>query len=173
MRRAGGAIGLRPYLPQDASLLAAIFVASVEEIAGEDYGADQVAAWTARADDAQAFGARLGGMLTLVATLDGAPVGFAALKGADQIDMLYVHPAASRQGAASALVDALEKLAQARGARHLLVDASDTAEPFFAQRGFAPQQRNTIEIDGVWLANTTMRKTLPANDSAPPTRRLQ
>lgn len=166
-------VGLRPYLPQDAALLAAIFVASVEEIAGEDYDVEQVAAWSAQADDATAFAARLAGQLTLVATLDGEPVGFACLKGADHIDMLYVHPAACRQGVASALTDALEKLAQARGARHLMVDASDTAEPFFARRGYAAQQRNTIEIDGVWLANTTMRKALPANDSAPPARRLQ
>jgi putative acetyltransferase len=36
------------------------------------------------------------------------------------------------------------------------VDASDTAEPFFAARGDRPQHRNTNEVAGVWLANTTM-----------------
>jgi putative acetyltransferase len=173
MSRARSPIGLRPFLPQDGAALAAIFVASVEEIAGEDYGAEQIAVWTARADDAQAFAARLAGQLTLVATLEGEPVGFVSLAGPERIDMLYVHPLASRQGAGTALVDALEKLAQARGARHLVVDSSDTAEPFFARRGYSAQQRNTIEIDGVWLGNTTMRKALPANDSAPPPRRMQ
>ena len=128
-------IGLRPYLPQDASTLVAIFIASVEELAAEDYSVDQIAAWTAPADDAAQFGARLAGQLTLVATFNGEPVGFASCKGVDQIDMLYVQPLVARQGVASALCDALEKLALARGAKHLSVDASDCAEPFFLQRG--------------------------------------
>ena len=42
------------------------------------------------------------------------------------------------------LYDAIEKLAAARGAAHLSVDASDTAREFFVHRGFAPQQRNTV-----------------------------
>ena len=41
--------------------------------------------------------------------------------------MLYVHPAASGQGAAKMLVDALEKLAAGRGTKELSVDASDSA----------------------------------------------
>lgn len=157
-------IGLRPYLPSDAATLAAIFVASIEHVASEDYDVDQVAAWSSKADDEAAFGARLAGQLTLVATIDGETAGFASLKGADHIDMLFVHPDALGQGVATTLIDALEKLGGARGASHMKVDASDTAEPFFAARGYAPQQRNTIEIDGVWLANTTMMKPLAAND---------
>ena len=48
--------------------------------------------------------------------MDGSPVGFASLEGADDIDMLYVHPAAAGQGVGTMLIDALEKLAAARGA---------------------------------------------------------
>lgn len=158
-------IGLRPYLPADAASLAAIFVASIEQVASEDYDVDQVAAWSSKADDEEAFGARLAGQLTLVATIDGETAGFASLKGADHIDMLFVHPDALGQGVATTLVDALEKLAGARGAKQITVDASDTAEPFFAGRGYRAQQRNSIEIEGVWLANTTMSKPLAANDA--------
>ena len=61
------------------------------------------------------------------------------------------------------LCDALEKLAGARGATKLTVDASDTAEPLFLKRGYVAQQRNSISIDGEWLANTTMQKNLAAN----------
>ena len=46
------------------------------------------------------FGARLGAALTLVALIDGAPVGFASLKRDDAIDLLYVDPRFA--GAASA-----------------------------------------------------------------------
>ncbi|MFN3892734.1 MAG: GNAT family N-acetyltransferase [Beijerinckiaceae bacterium] len=160
-------VGLRPYLPSDAAALAAIFVASIEQVASEDYDVDQVAAWSSKADDENAFGARLAGELTLVATMEGETVGFASLKGTDLIDMLFVHPDALGQGVATTLVDALEKLATARGAKQMKVDASDTAEPFFAARGYRAQQRNSIEIEGVWLANTTMTKPLAANDAGP------
>ena len=106
------------------------------------------------------FGKRLASELTLVATLEGSPVGFASLKGADHIDMLYVHPGAVGQGVASLLCDALEKLAGGRCAKNLTVDASDNAVEFFAKRGYEPKQRNTVSVSGEWLANTTMQKTL-------------
>ena len=50
--------------------------------------------------------------------------------------MLYVHPAVAGQGVGAMLVDALEKLAAARGAAKLTVDASDTALAFFQKRGY-------------------------------------
>jgi len=80
--------------------------------------------------------------------------------------MLYVHPSATGQGVASMLCDALEKLAGGRGAKRLTVDASDNAQPFFAKRGYVATQRNTVTINGEWLANTTMQKMLGAD--APP-----
>jgi putative acetyltransferase len=80
--------------------------------------------------------------------------------------MLYVHPAAAGQGVASMLCDALEKLAGARGAKSLTVDASDNAEGFFAKRGYVGKQRNTVTVNGEWLANTTMQKDL-AEAAAP------
>jgi putative acetyltransferase len=58
------------------------------------------------------------------------------------------------------LCDALEKLAGARGAKNLMVDASDNATEFFLKRGYVAMQRNTVTINGEWLANTTMQKTL-------------
>ena len=160
-------IGLRPYLPADAGDLAALFVASIEQVASEDYDVDQVAAWTSKAEDEAAFAARLGGQLTLVANIEGETAGFASLRGPDHIDMLYVHPDALGQGVATTLLNALEKLAAARGAKMMTVEASDTAEPFFTARGYRAQQRNSIEVEGVWLANTTMTKPLAANDSGP------
>src|SRR6478609_4425295 len=101
---------LRPFLSQDVPVLAAIFVASIEELTGDDYSEAQQVAWASAADDEDKFGARLTSELTLVATLRGSPVGFASLKGADHIDMLYVHPNAAGQGVAAMLCDALEKL---------------------------------------------------------------
>lgn len=153
--------GLRPFLPDDVPMLAAIFAASIQELTGDDYSEAQQEAWMA-AVETEEFGKRLAADLTLIATLDGSPVGFASLRGTDHIRMLYVHPAVSRQGIGTMLVDALEKLAGGRGAAALTVDASDTAQGFFAKRGYVAQQRNSITINDEWLANTTMKKTLGA-----------
>jgi putative acetyltransferase len=162
-------IALRPMLPDDIPLLIEIFRASVEELAVEDYSDPQIEAWIAAADDDTAFGKRLSDQLTLLATLDGAPVGFASLKGADVIDMLYVHPAAVRQGAATMLVEALEMLAGARGASKLTVEASDTAHEFFVRRGYTAKSRNTVLRGDEWLANTTMEKSFGGDAAAPGT----
>lgn len=153
--------GLRPFLPDDVPMLAAIFAASIQELTGDDYSEAQQEAWMAAADTEE-FGKRLAADLTLIATLDGSPVGFASLRGTDHIRMLYVHPAVGRRGIATMLVDALEKLASGRGAAALTVDASDTAQNFFAKRGYTAQQRNSVTINDEWLANTTMKKTLGA-----------
>jgi putative acetyltransferase len=151
---------LRPFLAEDTAVLAAIFAAAIEELTGEDYSEAQQQAWASAADDEEQFGKRLASELTLVATLQNSPVGFAALRGADHIDMLYVHPSAAGQGVASMLCEALEKLAGGRGAKSLTVDASDNAEGFFAKRGYVGKQRNTVTVNGEWLANTTMQKAL-------------
>ena len=103
-------LAMRPMLPTEAPLVAKIFRASIEEL---------TATTTARpagrlgsdADDEEAFATRLGKQLTLLGTIEGSPVGFASLKGTSDLDMLYVHPAATGQGIGTMLVDALEKLA--------------------------------------------------------------
>ena len=157
---------LRPFLPADTPVLAAIFAAAVEELTGDDYSEAQQEAWAAIAEDEDAFGKKLASELTLIATLQSAPVGFASLKGKDHIDMLYVHPGAAGQGVASMLLDALEKLAGSRGAENLTVDASDNAQTFFAKRGYVAKQRNSVTVNGEWLANTTMQKTLESGGQA-------
>jgi putative acetyltransferase len=161
---------LRPFLPADLPRLAAIFRASIEELTAEDYNESQQAAWAALADE-DAFGKKLADDLTLVALLEGEVAGFASLRGQDHIDMLYVDPQTAGQGVASTLCEALEKLAGARGATKLSVNASDTARGFFEKRGYQPLHRQTVDCFGEWLGNTAMEKRLAANDTghAPPT----
>jgi len=158
---------LRPFLPGDLPRLVDIYQASVMELAEEDYSEAQREAWAALADD-ENFGKRLAEGLTLLATLGGSPVGFACLKSNEHVDFLYVHPAVAGQGVAAMLYDAVEKLAQARGATRLTVDASDTARPFFERRGFTSQRRNTIPLGDEWVANTTMEKHLAPSEARTP-----
>lgn len=154
------AFALRPYLPADAGIAADIFRASIEELTGDDYSQEQQQAWASAADDLTTFAAKLKSQLTLVATMNGSPVGFIALEGTDKIDMLYVHPAVTGQGVGNQLIGAIEKLAAARGAAKLTVQASDSASSFFQHHGFVAQTRNSVLRGDEWLANTTMEKKL-------------
>ena len=158
---------LRPYLASDAPMLAQIFVAAIQELTGDDYSEAQQQAWATAAEDEDAFGKKLAGELTLIATMQNSPIGFASLKGADHIDMLYVHPSMAGQGVGAMLINALEKLAGGRGAKALSVDASDNAIDFFKKHGYVARQRNSVPRQGEWLANTTMQKQLVPASGAP------
>ena len=157
---------LRPFLVEDTPLLTEIFRASIEELAADDYNEAQQEAWASAADDEEAFAKRLSDQLTLIATMNGSPIAFASLANNETIDLIYVHPGLAGQGAGTMLVDALEKLAAARGAKRLTADVSDTAQDFFKKRGFTAQQRNTVLRGGEWLANTTMDKALAGKGAA-------
>jgi putative acetyltransferase len=159
-------LALRPFLPADTPLLAEIFRAAIAQLTVDDYSEAQQEAWASAAKDEDAFGKDLAFQLTLIATLDGSPVGFASLEGKDKIGMLYVHPAVTGKGVGAMLVDALEKLAGGRGVARLSVDASDSARGFFEKRGYVAQQRNTVSLGGEWLANTTLHKQLAAKEAS-------
>ncbi len=164
------AVSLRPFLPADVNQCAEIFRAAIQVSASDDYSDDQLDAWAASANDAEAFGAKLGSALTLVALIDGERVGFASLRNKNELDMLYVDPRFGRRGVGSALIDALTRLAAARGAELVTSEASDTARPLFERHGFAAQRRNLVQIDDQWLANTTMTKRLASPRGEEPTR---
>jgi putative acetyltransferase len=167
MARAHPTFALRPYLPQDAPMLAEIFRASVEELTEDDYNPAQQEAWASSAEDLEEFASRLGKHLTLIATVEGSPIGFISLDSPTEIGLFYVHPAVAGRGVGRMLYDAVEKLSMARGTPHLSVDASDTARDFFTHRGFSPEQRNTVSVGNEWLSNTTMKKRLAGSERNP------
>ena len=156
---------LRPYLPKDVPFLLRMTRGSIAQLAQDEYSPGQIEAWVESFSDEAAFAARLAAGLTLVATIDGFPAGYAMLKGKDEIDLLYVAPGLVRRGVASALVEAIEKLASARGIAKLTVKASDVARPFFSARGYEAQSRNTVPLGEEWLGYTLMSKSLGAGAS--------
>lgn len=151
---------LRPFLPSDVGPLQDLFAQSIEHLTAEDYDEGQRLAWAGRAADKAAFGQRLASATTLVVMVNGKHAGFASLRDNNVLDLLYVHPHFAGQGIGRTLADALERLALGRGAKEITTEASDTAEAFFAARGYVPMQRNLNPIDDQWLSNTTMKKQL-------------
>src|SRR5215471_8736104 len=99
-------LSLRPFLAADTGLVAEIFRASVDELTAEDYSDAQREAWIAVADEEEEFAERVTGQLTLLGMMEGSPVGFASLKGGEEVEMRYVHPAAAGHGVGSLLSEA-------------------------------------------------------------------
>ena len=159
---------LRPFMPADTIGLRELFAQSIEEMTQDDYDDEQRIAWVSMAADAQAFAKRLASMVTLVVQIDGEYAGFASLKDNTILDMLYVHPFHAGEGVGTSLCDALERIAAARGATEITVDASETAAPFFEDRGYVATRRNSIPIEDQWLTNTTMTKKLTPIGSGKP-----
>lgn len=160
---------LRPALPADYADLGILFQASIEELASAAYSDEQRAMWGAKADDEKAWAKHLSGCLVLVAEEDGEPVGFAAMRDNATIENVHVHPDMAFMGVGRQLMDALERLAQARGAKKLAVAATDNALPFFERLGYVAVRRSTLSIGEEWLPSMVMEKPLAAEpeDDAP------
>lgn len=153
---------LRPYLPADAETLAILLQASIEELAADDYTSEQRDAWAAAAESPD-FARRLAGELTLVALdEDGEAVGFAVLVQNRAVQHVHVHPDLAGNGIGRQLLEALAKLAAARGAEGLVADVTDNAKGFFAKLGYGETARNTVRYGDEWLGATTMELPLRA-----------
>jgi putative acetyltransferase len=156
-------IDWRRYVPgRDAPALAALFRAAVTTLAASRYDAAQRAAWAAAADDLADFDARLARGLTLVAWREGGPVAFGQLFPVDHVEMLYVTPAWSRRGLATALIARLEALAREARSSVLSVDASALARPVFERAGFSLIAAEWVVRDGVSLPRFRLCKPLHA-----------
>lgn len=151
---------LRPFLPSDIHALRDLFAQSIEELTQDAYDDAQRTAWIETAEDVEQFAVRLSAGVTLIVGADGQYQGFATLRDNTVVDLLYVHPFAAGQGVGSTLVDALERIAAARGAASISADVSDTALPFFEHRGYAATQRTAQSLGDIWLSKTTMKKPL-------------
>lgn len=95
---------------------------------------------------------------TFVEEHNGTIRGFAELEDNGHIGAIHVHVDCQGLGIASALLDEIEKEAVARGIPSLSTEASITAQPFFAKRGFETVAAQDVEYGGQIFRNYRMRK---------------
>ena len=95
--------------------------------------------------------------------MDGSPVGFASLEGTSG-STCSTSIRRRGQGVGSMLVDALEKLAAARGARAADGRGERQRAGFLQAARVRAAARNTVPLGDEWLANTTMEKPLAAKE---------
>jgi putative acetyltransferase len=156
------AITVRPYRDADLDAVISVFLASIREIAIRDYSQAQIAAW-AQVDRNTWKQARSDRPTWVALDSESIPekiIGFAGLQPNGHLDMMYVHPSHQRHGVASALLSTVEQAAKESGISTLTVDASLTARPFFEKHGFKIIRQQKVPIQGQFLRNLHMSKTL-------------
>ncbi|MEQ9504229.1 MAG: GNAT family N-acetyltransferase [Deltaproteobacteria bacterium] len=135
---------------------------AVKALCGQDYSAEQVDRWT-RIKDLREVENKVARDPTFVAVANGAVVGYSQVAvQSGEILAVYVRPSHVRMGVGAAVLAAAEECAVSSGRVSLWLDASLTAERFYAARGYKRQHSSSFALDsGVELPCVRMTKTLP------------
>ena len=155
-------MNIRPYRPDDAEALSALYRRSVERLGPRHYDAAQVAAWASLAPSPERLQAlNQDGRITLVA-VDTAdrPLAFSDLEANGHIHFFYCAPDAAGTGVAATLYAVLEARARDAGMMRLHSEASEGACRFFLKQGFVVLHRRDFEVAGVAIHNYAVEKRL-------------
>ncbi len=153
-------ITLRPYRDGDTPALIALFRETIHSVNRRDYKPAQLAAWAPAEINEAVWADRQAENDTQLAEIDGELAGFTELTAAGHLHMLFVHKDHQGRGIASALLAAAEEQARADGHRRMTTDASLTAQPFFARKGFQRISEQEVARNGQVLRNCHMEKIL-------------
>ncbi len=153
-------VTLRPYRPDDAPALLALFRDTIRRVNCRDYSPAQVAAWASDDIDTVRWFGRFTGRFVPVAEEAGRPVGFAELEADGHVDRVYVSADHQRRGIGQLLLAAIEPEARRLGLTRLFTEASITARPFFEAQGFAVLAPQVVTCRGVEFVNYRMERVL-------------
>jgi putative acetyltransferase len=159
-------VTLRPYRPDDAPALLALFRDTIRRINSRDYSPAQIAAWASDDIDTGSWFGRFTGRFVPVAEEGGRPVGFAELEPNGHIDRVYVSADHQRRGIGQQLLAAVVAEAQRAGIARLFTEASITARPFFEAQGFAVLAPQVVRCRGVDFVNYQMERELAEPNTA-------
>jgi len=151
-------IRLRRYVTEDLDAVIDVFQRAIREVSSKDYNPAQIAAWST-VDRAEWEPWRLT-RPTWVAVEGARVVGFSDLEADGCLDMMFVHPEYQGIGVASLLLRQVEEAALAQGFKRIFTEASKTARPFFARRGFVVDAEQQVGKRGERMTNFRMHKVL-------------
>jgi putative acetyltransferase len=124
----------RPATPDDATVLFEIRRKAILELAPRGMPSEEANSWAAKLT--------LAGMLQKlrefeiwVAELDGAAVGWSAIRG-DTLEGLYTAPEFAGRGVGATLLEMLEQLMRERGVQAVRAEASSNALDFYLRHGY-------------------------------------
>jgi putative acetyltransferase len=151
---------IQRYSAERSREIADLFHQSVHAIDPSVYTSEQKKAWAPTPPNYEQWAERLNEKRPFIAIIDDQVVGFMELDADGHIDCTYTHPDFQGKGVASTLYEYLLLEARSRGIKHLYVEASLIAKPFFEHRGFSVVKKNEVQKNGVSLVNFSMEKYL-------------
>ncbi|MBF2097636.1 MAG: GNAT family N-acetyltransferase [Gloeomargaritaceae cyanobacterium C42_A2020_066] len=157
-------IEVRRFTPTDSAQVAALFHATVRNLAPQYYTHAQVAAWAPADLNFRDWAAVCSTRLTYVADSAGRILGFGELEPQGHIDCFYVHPEHQGCGLGRAIYRALEQEAHGLYLSRLWVEASRPAQPFFERLGFTTQAIEMVNRRGQAFQRYAMDKQLTWGD---------
>jgi len=155
---------LRQLVPADGDQVAAVYRDAVISQAGGLYTSEQIRAWASHAGVSGRLreSLRRGYGLGSWAAADGISLeAFALLDPLDRLSLLYCRGRSCRQGRATALLEALQSHAFARGCRRLRTEASQLSRPLLERQGWRVEAEETAFYDGVAFLRWRMVRDLP------------
>jgi len=127
----------RKAISSDAAVLYALRARSILELAPSAMPLEEVRKWAERGS-AESMLQRLEQTEVWVAEVPSQIVAWAAVRGGDYLDALYVDPRFARRGIGSRLLRLIEDVLSGRGISVIRADASWNAEDFYVKCGYEP-----------------------------------
>lgn len=156
----GSSMRIRRAEPSDAAAMCEVNTRAIRISAAAHYTAAQLEAWAGPLT-VELRARTIEDTVAFVAVVADQVVGFANLIISDaELDLLYVDPAFGDQGAARALVAAVEDAATAHQLREVHTRASLRAEPVFERLGYRVVEREQHSANGQVFARAHMAKVL-------------
>lgn len=154
---------LRPLTPDDLEQALAVYADAVRSQAAGLYAPAQIEAWAGhaqRSPDLRAALLRGRGLVSCGASPEATMEAFGLLDPVDRLSLLYCRGRSSRQGRATALLQALELLARGEGCRQLRTEASQLSRPLLLRQGWQVETEETVRYGDVAFVRWRMIKFL-------------
>jgi putative acetyltransferase len=135
-----------------------LFHRTVHAIDPSIYSEKQKEAWAPKPPEYLKWDQRLRCVKTYMACDNGKIVGFMSIGPPGYIDYFFVDPDHQGKGIGKDLYYHIERFAQDRYRKKLIVEASKVARPFFERMGFILLSENQVIVNGQTLTNYTMKK---------------
>lgn len=153
---------IRLFNQSDAEPLLHLFFNTIRTVNLGDYSQEQVEAWAPAIStfDPERWKNSFKNKFVFVAESEEKLAGFGELEADGHIDRFYISHHFIGEGVGRKMYSALEEKAFALNIRHLFVEASITAKPFFEKMGFSLINEQIVERNGQRLKNYKMEKFL-------------
>lgn len=150
---------LRYAVPKDVLALRTVYADAVHALAPPLYTAEQVRVWASFAEQDE-FVAFILEADTLVAEVDGRPVGFCGIRADGHVASVYVVGRAAGQGVGTLLLSQALQDHPAPTSGRYFAEASLLSRPLFLKLGFAQIGTEQTDRDGIAFERFLMQRPL-------------